>query len=135
VSENGNSKVLNEKEHPNQIKDRDPGVSDCKKKNSVTSITTVDLNKKKFTVNQIIAEFILTISRYSTLDFGKELIVVMALFRKALNEKGRAFLEKRGEPQDQSIELCNECDIKVAPEISNYFISELFPGYFGQLNR
>lgn len=135
MSENGNSKVLNEKEHTNQPKDRDPTASESKKKNSVTSITTADLNKKRFTVNQIIAEFIITVSRYSTLDFGKELIVVMALFRKALNEKGRAFLEKRGEPQDVTIELCSECDITVAPEISNYFISELFPGYFGQLNR
>lgn len=70
------SKTPNEKVHLDHTKDIT--FSDIKKKNSVTSVVTLDLNKKKFTVNQIIAEFILTVSRYATLDFSKELIVIMA---------------------------------------------------------
>lgn len=91
-------------------------------------------NQKKYTCNQILAEFILSICEYVTVDFYKELTVVIILFRKALNEKGRAFKEKRGEAQNENIELCSEFDISVASEISNYFIAELFPSYFKKIN-
>ena len=82
---------------------------------------------------EILAQCALSICKYATVTFYKEFITLLCLFRKGLNEKGRAFKIKRCQPQNESIEYCEENDISVAPEISNYFISELFPNYFNSL--
>ena len=82
---------------------------------------------------EILAECALSICKYATVTFYKEFITLICLFRKGLNEKGRAFKIKRCQTQNDQIEYCDEKDISVAPEISNYFISELFPIYFSSL--
>jgi hypothetical protein len=83
----------------------------------------------------VLSRFLATIGSKGSTVFFKELAVFVVLVRKALNEYGYKYMIKRGLGQASDKEFCEDKHVGVIPELSNFFIAELFPSYFEKLKE
>jgi hypothetical protein len=73
--------------------------------------------------------------RYVSKDFYKELILFLALYRQALNDKGwEKFNAAAGQSNNtaQDGEFCAAQNAEFAPDVANTFILDYFPSIAGQ---
>lgn len=91
--------------------------------------------------DEILVYFCLDIAALLEPDFISELIIFLAMMRRAYSEYGRRLksnFEKDASGNNNSkdpIDFCQEKDISFLPRMANIFIMELFPSYFGQLKN
>jgi hypothetical protein len=83
----------------------------------------------------MLALFLFHFSAIVTTQFYKELFVLVALFREALNEKGYLYKIKYGEEAQPGVEFCSDNDISIAPELANLFVAEIFPEKINLLKK
>ena len=93
---------------------------------------------QRMSCDEVFARFILDFTTNVTRRFCKEFLLFVCLIRKAYNEHGFAIKRKLNNTgHHDPIEATNFCegkDMSLLPELSNFFISELFPVYFSSLS-